>query len=376
MSDKDYIKEEESSLFYFLRLVISNWKLLLSIYLTVGIVTVITLLVIPKWYKSEATIVILEDSSSPMNNMLSEFSAFGFNLGGGVNVETYIQYVHTKKMYDRIINEFNLMEVFEAEKRENAYDMIFENLGVNDNENSTFTISYVYKEDPLKAKQIVEFIYQELDRIALEVDQAQASNFRNYIEDYYQQTKQQLRTDEDSLATFQKQSGILSLDAQLEATIQGLAELELEKIKLEIERDYLQKSFQNTSKISDINYQIESISQKIEELKSVQNTSLVSINNIPDKGVEFLRIQRDIRVGSEVSEFLRLQYEQALLDEQKINSNLYMVDPPRVAEKRVKPQRTRVLFVVMFFTFLLSLILIRGLDFYHTNKPSINQLFR
>lgn len=364
-------QQQESSLFYFLRLLISNWKLLFTIYFTVGIVTVIVLLVIPKWYKSDATIVILDESGSSLSSMLSDFSAFGFNLGGGTNAETYIQYVHTKKMYDRIISEFDLMEEYDLSTREDAYEFIFEVLNASNNENNTFNISFLYKEDPVKAKEIVNFVFNELDKISLEVDQAQASNFRNYIEDYYQQTRQKLREDEDSLARFQKQTGILSLETQVAATLEGIAELEMQKIKLEIERDYLEKSFQNSNQVPNINYQIASIEEKIDELTDKQSTTLVSIDNVPDEGLEFFRIQRDITVGTEVSEFLRLQYEQALLDEQKINSNLYMVDPPVVSEKKFKPQRTRALVIVMFFTVLLSLIYIRLTDFYQTHKKQL-----
>src|SRR5690554_4082418 len=107
MSENQH-KEQESSFLFFLRLVVSNWKLLLSTYLIVGIVTVIILLVIPKWYKSEATIVVLKEDASPITSVLSEFSSLGFGFGGGTTVDTYIGYLNTHKVYDRLIKEFNL----------------------------------------------------------------------------------------------------------------------------------------------------------------------------------------------------------------------------------------------------------------------------
>lgn len=367
-------QEAESSLFYFLRLVISYWKPLLITYFVVGITTVIILLVIPKWYKSEATIVILEENSSPLTNVMSEFASLGFGLGSANNVETYIEYIHTAKMYDRLIEEFDLDEVYETKFKEDTYDAIFSNIGVADNENLTFTISYIFEENPVMAKEIVEYIYKELDQITLEVDKAQASNFKNYIEGYYKATKDQLKADEDSLIRFQKQTGILNLNAQVEATIQGIADLELQKVALEIEKNYIEKSFQNSSRIDETQNKIEAIADKIDELTKNQNIALLAIDNLPQKGADFLRLQRDITVGSEVSEFLRLQYEQALLDEQKINSNLYLVDPPQVPQKRFKPARTRALIIVMFFTFVLSLVLIRIHSFYKMNRDKIIEI--
>lgn len=373
METKDNV-EVESSFFFFLRLIISNWKLLFFTYLTVGILTVVILLLLPKWYKSEATIVILEDNSSPLSGVLSQFSSFGFGLSGGTNVETYIEYIHTAKMYDRLINHFNLKEVYKTEAKEDTYDKIFSSLAISDNENRTFTISFAFEEDPLMPKEIVEFIFQELDKITLEVDKAQASNFKVYLEDYYLNTKNKLRADEDSLIRFQKKTGILDLSTQVQATLTGIADLEKQKISLEIEKRFIQKSLANSSASTEIDNKIQSINEQLEALNSDNYTALVSLEKAPDKGANFLRLARDIEVGSQVAEFLRLQYEQAVLDEQKINSDLYLLDPPQVAEKRFKPARSRILFVTMFFTVLISLLLIRVKEYYKVNKSSFMEL--
>ncbi|MFD2530936.1 GumC family protein [Gracilimonas halophila] len=372
--DSQSDKETKNNAMFFLRLVISNWKLLFGIYAIVGILTVIILLVIPKWYKSDATIVILDENKTSLSSLMSEFSSLGLNFAGGGEVATYIEYLHTNKMYDRLNEEFGLAEVYKAEYREDVYEEIFENLIVTDNENKTFTISYIYKEDPEKAAEIVDFLYQELDKIALEVDKAEASNFRTYIENYYRDIQNNLNADEDSLARFQTRTGILDLEAQLGVTISGLAELEKERISLEIERNYVENAFQNPSRINEIESRIKAITDKIEQLKSTQNNTFVALDYIPEQGADFLRLRRDILVGEKVSEFLRLQYEQALLDEQKINSNLYLVDPPSVPEKRYKPQRTRILFIVMFFTVLLSLFYIRADLFYKNNQQALKEL--
>lgn len=368
--------ETQNNAIFFLRLVISNWKLLLGIYALVGVVTVVILLVIPKWYKSDATIVILDENKTSLSSLMSEFSSFGLNIGGGGDVSTYIEYLHTNKMYDRLNEKFDLAQVYEAEYREEVYEAIFENLKVADNENKTFTVSYLYKEDPEKATEIVDFLFQELNKIALEVDKAEASNFRTYIEKYYRDTQNKLNADEDSLARFQSRTGILDLQSQLDVTISGLAELEKERISLEIERNYVEEAFQNPSRINEIESRIKAITDKIDQLKKTQNNTFVALDHIPEQAADFLRLRRDILVGEKVGEFLRLQYEQALLDEQKISSNLYLVDPPKTPEKRYKPQRTKILIIVMFFTVLLSLLYIRIEWFYLSNKQEIRKLMQ
>ncbi|MEX0724233.1 MAG: hypothetical protein WD357_04455 [Gracilimonas sp.] len=372
--DNKIDKETKSNSIFFLKLVVSNWKLLLGTYATVGIVTVIILMIIPKWYQSEATIVVLDENSTPLSTVMSEFSSFGLDIGVMGNVPTYIEYLHTTKMYDRLNEAFELAEVYKAEYREDVYEAIFDNLKVTDNENKTFTISYLYKENPEKAAEVVGFLYQELDKIALEVDKAEASNFRRYIENYYQDMQDKLNNDADSLARFQTRTGILDLQSQLGITISGLAELEKERISLEIEKNYVQDSFQNTFRLNEIDSRLKAITDKINQIKQTQNNTFVALDYIPEQGADFLRLKQNILVGEKVNEFLRLQYEQALLDEQKVNSNLYLVDPPAVPEKKHKPQRAKILFIVMFFTVLLSLIYIRVDLFYQDHKQALKEL--
>lgn len=360
--------EETNGLHYFIGLVIKHIKVLIVLYLVVGITSVTILMIIPKWYKSSATVVILEDNNSQLSGMLSQFSAFGLgNLGGGINVETYIEYAQTKKMYNRLIEEFDLSTIYETETKEDTYDKIFESISIADNENQTFTVSYIFKEDPILARDIVEFILIELDKISLEVDRAQASNFRGYIENYYNQTKARLTADEDSLIAFQRKTGIYELTSQIEATILGIAELEKQKVSLEVERSYLTQSLFDDSRILDLNNRIEAIESQLSNFDNQEFLSLLSLETLPDEGADYLRLFRDIEVGSQVSEFLRLQYEQAILDEQKISSNLYVLDPPQVAEKKYKPRRAQSLFIVMFFTGMVSFFMLGVYDYINKN---------
>lgn len=366
--------EQENSALYFLRLILQNWKLLFLTYFLVGVTTVIVLLLLPQWYRSSATIVILEENTSPLSGVLNNISSFGLGIGGGTSVDTYMQYVRTKKMYDRLITQFNLQEEYESVTKEDTYDIISENLSVSDNENTTFTISYAYKEDPEKSTEIVNFIFNELDKIALEVEKAQASNFKNYIEQYYFQTNRKLTSYEDSLIVFQTKTGIIDLESQVEATVLAIAELEKQKIALQIERNVKAQTINDSSRLKEIDTKINSLLSEIDNLNTSSNKTILALDNLPESSADYLRLIRDIRITTQVTEFLRLQYEQALLDEQKINSDLYLLDPPQTPEKRFKPARTKSLVIVMFITVVISLIMIRLFDFWVTNRQRLAQL--
>ena len=226
------------------------------------------------------------------------------------------------------------------------------------------------------AQEIVEFIVEQLQKISLEVDKAQAKEYRTYIEGYYLSTKQKLRDDEDALVDYQELTGILELETQARATIEGIADLEKQRIALQIEKDVIQNMLNSPSSVSEVNAQISAIDTLLATLNNTDYKALVSLQTLPENGAEFLRLKRDITVGSQVAEFLRLQYEQALLDEQKISSNFYVIDQPYVPEKRFKPARTKLLFMIMSLTFFSSLILVRIKEYVLSQKDEILALIK
>lgn len=376
-SKQTSLETEESNFFYFLRLVSRNWKKLLLLYFIVGLVTVVTLLIIPHWYRSTATVVILEERGvAGMASALSE--ALPFNIGGlgGINTDRYLQFTRTKKLQDRVIERYNLKEVYEAQFAEDAYEAFKDNFYIFDNDNNTFDLAFAYKNDPEKAAEITNFIFEVLHDIALEVDKAQASNFREYLERYLRSQEQQLQETRDEMIRFQTETGIINLPAQVEATIEALASYEVSRTEVLLQIEYLKGVVtENNRELRNLQKRYEVFSDQIEALQAEQNMPLLAIEGLPERAAGFLELQRDILIGEQVTEFVRVQYEEALMEEQKVSSNLYLLDPAQVPQKRFKPQRTRTLVIVMFFTVLFSLVYIRAEDYYSEHRESFRGLF-
>lgn len=367
---------EQSTFFYLLKLLILNWKKLFILYFVVGTVTVISLYLVPEWYRSDATVVILEErGGGSMSAALSDVVPFNIGGFGAINTDRYLQFTRTKILQDRVIEKFNLKDVYEAEYAEDVYSAFNENFYIYDNDNNTFDIAYSYKNNPVKAAEITNFIFEVLHDVALEVDKAQASNFREYLERYLESQEQKLIDSRNKMIQYQAETGIINLPAQIEATIESMAALEVSRTEILLQLEYLKNTvsednieFQNLRKRYDV------YSNQIENLKSNQNTPLLSIEGLPERAAGFLELQRDIVIGEQVTEFVRVQYEEAMIEEQKISSNLYLLDPAQVPQKRFKPQRTRTLIIVMFFTALLSLVYIRAEDYYKEHEESFKEL--
>jgi len=245
-----------------------------------------------------------------------------------------------------------------------------------DNDNNTFDIAYSFKNDPAKSAEITNYIYEVLHDIALEVDRAQASNFRQYLEMYLESQEQRLQETREDMIRFQRESGIINLPVQVEATVEALASFEVARTEILLQIEYLQNVVtQDNRELRNLQQRYEAYNAQIENLRATQNMPLLAIEGLPEKAAEFLELQRDIVVGEQVTEFIRVQFEEAMIEEQKLSSNLYLLDPAQIPEKRFKPQRARTLVIVMFLTVLFSLIYIRSEDYYREHKESFRGLF-
>jgi len=342
------------------------------------LITVITLFILPHWYRSTATVIILEERGpGGMATALSE--ALPFNIGGlgGINTDRYIQFTKTKKLQDRVIDRFNLSEVYETSFAEDTYEAFNNNFYIFDNDNNTFDIAYSFKNDPARSAEITNYIYEVLNDIALEVDKAQASNFREYLEMYLDSQERKLQETREEMIQFQNESGIINLPVQVEATVEALASFEVSRTEILLQIEYLRNVVSEDSRdLRNLQQRYEVYNKQIENLRARQNMPLLAIEGLPERAALYLELQRDIVVGEQVTEFVRVQYEEALIEEQKISSNLYLLDPAQIPEKRFKPQRARTLVIVMFLTVLFSLVYIRAEDYYRENEESFRGLFK
>lgn len=355
------------------RLVVQNWKILLTIQIAVGVIMVIILLLLKPWYRSTATVVIQNTQQGGILSALSNSLPIGIDLLGNQNdAQHYLAFINTQRMLDSVNNKFDMQKVYGLKYIDQVYKAISNNLHTVDNNNGTFSISFDYKNNPRRAAEIVNYIYKVLYEIALEVNRAQALDYSTYIANYYRETSTKLDSTRHRFAHFQKNTGLYDLQDQLPVFINSIANLESQKMQYEIQLDYLKRVKQNsTVNLNAIKTQIKSIDSQISDLKRNNRYSNVALDTLPNLAIPYLEMSQKIMTGEKVVAYLRLQYEQALLDEQKKSADIYLLDPAKPADRKFKPKRSSILILVMSLVFVLSIIYLKGTDYYHENRSYI-----
>lgn len=334
---------------YFWKLVIINGA--------VAVISIVILLLMPEWYRSTA-VVISEEQGNKLDVASAAMSNLGF-AGGifGSSEETlrYIRYLNSRTIADKVIDEFDLMNRWNMEYKAKAYKKLREDVSFIDNEDGSISISCSYKKDPVMAADIANFYVEQLISMIKKYE----SNYKNYVGEVYNEQSEKLESTESKFGEFQKLTGIYNLEKQSELAFQALTELEVQKMKLEIQRDLYKNNYKdNDPKIQEIEFQIDMFNKKIQDYKNKNKYSNIPVNRLSDQGIEFLRQYRDVMVQEQIVQFLAVEYEQAKLTSQKDETKLYIIDNAVPSDLKYKPSRKNSLILILLASCLLSLIAI------------------
>ena len=359
----------------FFILIYKNIKWLLLVNFIVAVITVVILLTMDVSYRSVAVVSVQEEAGAGgFASMISQVMPFSFGFGAGSEAAKYMGIIETKRVMDKVIDEFDLQALYGKDNREQTYIAFQEDLDLVDREDGTFSIAFTAKNDAVLAKQVIDRIYAELLEIALQMNQYSARNYRIYIEEALQKANDELSASEVAFQLFQEQSGIMDLENQVLASVTALTELETERTRREIELEFMRKTLSNDHPdVRNRMIEQQTYADKIAELKAGSDSYILSMDNLPENSLEYLRNYREVMIDSKIVEFLFLQYEQAKIEEQKTTVNLYLLDPPHVPDKKSKPKRASSLITVLFFSGLLSLIVMLSIDHVKKNREHITR---
>lgn len=357
---------------FFLRKKLKHFVRVQVIVLIVSIVFVFFYL--KPWYRSSTTLLVTDQSSNNLISALASSLPIGIGGLGNTDVSKFIAILTTDRVADSVIQKFDLQNVYKTNYYDLAVKEYRSNLGVLDNDDNTILVTFQYENDAKKASEITQYLYDLLYEISVEIERKKASNFSNHIQKYLQEKRNYLKSSEDSLRDLQIENVFTEPVANAEILYAKLLELEKEKLKNEFGLFTIEQSLGPTSR--EAKTQQERIQYFNEQILNIESESQkdLTLKKLPNLSLAYYRLIRNIEVTSKVVEFLQLQYEQALLDEEKTTVNIQQISKPRISDTKVKPKRLGLLIVINGFTFFMLLIYFRLELLYNNNKDIISKL--
>lgn len=371
-----------NNIFYFYKIYQKYWKLIISISVIIAlIVAFLVFFIMDPIYKSKATVksTSTESSLSSLMGMtglpgIGEFSELG---GGGTLKELtlYENILLSRKCVEETILHFNLNAEWEFKYFEDAIKYFREAIIEIDKDKigGTLDIS-VFDKNPLRAKEIVDFLIFKLNENYIEMNVMNAKNNRVFIESRYNLAKENLTAVEDSLKSYQDKYGVAP-DIQIQASVKAELELESTLKSEEVKLDVLSKIFQKDQ--PEIKIQEEKIIALRNQLSAIQNNtqseSKLNLKGMPKVVIDYLRIKRELEIQNKILTTLIPLLEQSKIEENRNTPTVIVLDPAFVPEKKVKPKRLTLTALSFVLSFILSTILLIIYEKWKSFKEFINK---
>lgn len=325
--------------------------------------TILYFFVIDPLYLSTTTVKSTAKSGS-LAGMLSATGLSGLGdvsdlAGGGAGVAELALYdniLNSRRCIEETIIKFGLMDQYNEKYIQDAVKYFRENVIdiTKDKTAGTLTIG-IYDKNPQKAKDIVDFLVFQLNKINVELSVLNAKNNREFLEGRFQQIKTNLKNAEDSLKIYQDKFGIapdITVKAAVQTQLQIESNVKAEEIKLDLLKKILSPD-QNEVKMQE--EKIISMKKAMEEIKNSNNPeSILKIKGSPDIVLNYLRLQREVEIQNKIMIFVLPIYEQAKIDEKKETPTVLVLDQSFVPEKKTKPKRLTMVFLITIAGFVLA----------------------
>jgi uncharacterized protein involved in exopolysaccharide biosynthesis len=365
--------EDEINLLDYIIVLAKRKKLILSITFGAAVITAIISLIMTPIYRAETKILPPAGGSSSALALLGQMGGGLSDLAGGVlGVKTpadlYIGLAKSRTVTDRIIDRFHLMELYSAKYMVDARRQLSENVlsASADKKSGLITLS-VEDKDPQRAADMANAFVDELNNLNKGLAITESAQRRLFFEDQLNDTKTALAEAEEAMKGFQEKTGVLQVEEQAKAVIEGIAafrgQIAAKEVELRVMRTY---STPNNPDLQMAEAALKGMKSELGKLESRAGTGhdpLMPTGRMPEVGLEYMRKLRDLKFNETLFEIMTKQYELAKLDEAKEATLIQIVDRAVPPDKRVRPKRTLMVLIAAFMGFFLSVFVAFFLEY-------------
>jgi tyrosine-protein kinase Etk/Wzc len=348
MEPSHHSDEDEISLLELTTTLGEEKKLVFGLPLVAGLIAIVAVLVMTPVYTAKTT--LLPPQIGTGGGAAAALASLGGLAGlagvsaGGTTTDTVIAMLQSRSAKDQIIEQFDLLNYYEAPLREDVYQALDSLVRVSSDKKSNIITVEVDDKDPQQAAKMANAYYQVLRGLMTRVAVTEAQQRRQFFEDQFLTAKEQLSSAEVRLKETQERTGLVELKSQAEATIGAVARLRGEIAQREVQLSAM-RTFA-TPENSDYRRVVAELHGLRAELKKLDKggvggeLGLVSAGNLPEQGLEYVRALREVKYHEAVFEIMAKQFELAKVDEAKDGGSVQQLDAAVAPERKSKPKRT------------------------------------
>jgi uncharacterized protein involved in exopolysaccharide biosynthesis len=352
------------SLFDILAVLAKHKLLLAGLPLLVGLVALAVSFTLPNIYTAKAVLMTPQQNQSGAAAILGQLGGLAGVAGAAAGIkspaETYMGLLKSRSVADRLIERFDLKKNYDEKLASETRKELTRRTAIMAGKDGLINIE-VDDEDPKRAALIANAYYEELERLTRTLAVGEASQRRLFFEKQLLQAREALTQAEFELQKTQEKTGVIQLEGQARAMIEGIAQLRAQIAAKEVQLGSMRTfataqnpEYQRTQQeLAGLRAQLKGREQET----STKDSTQISANKAPQIGLENLRKIRDVKYHEAMMEIMAKQFELAKVDEAKDAALIQVVDKAIEPDRKSKPKRAIIAVGAFFVALLLAIIL-------------------
>jgi len=355
---------DEINLLDLLLVLAKRWKMIIGVPFVVAVITAVITLFMPNIYTAKTMIIPSDDNSGGMGaalmSQLGGLAGMAGSLGGKTTGDLYVTMLKSETIKDPIIDNFKLLEKYEAKLRADVYKTLDSSSSITlGKKDGVITVSFSDK-DPKFAASIANAYIDQLGKLAAQLSMAGAGSNRKFYEKQIAETRADLSRAEEALKEFQSKNKTISVPDQAKATIEGVAQLRGQLAIKEVELGTLKHKFtDNSQEVKSAKAAVAQLRGQIASLEGngSGSSSIPNLGTVPQLGQEYMGLMREFKIQEAVLEMLTKQYELAQVTESKDTAPFQLLEKAKAPERKSKPKRAQIVIMAAFATGFLMVLL-------------------
>jgi uncharacterized protein involved in exopolysaccharide biosynthesis len=315
----------------------ARWQLVIPVPLVIGALAVAVSFLIPPTFTAKTVFLPPQQPQSAAASALASLGALSA-LGGGAlgNVKTtadqYVSLMQSANVQDRLIDQFKLMDEYEAKYRFEARRALSQNTRISLGKKDGLITLEADARSPKLAADLANAHVAELRRLTGELALTEAQQRRIFFEGELERTREQLAQAQQLL----QQSGFNpgALKTEPKAAAESYARIKAEVTSAEIRLQTVRgRMVDSAPEVQQQKLALAAVKEQLAKLEGSDTNASVT----GDPG--YIGRYRDFKYQESLYELFTRQYEAARLDESRDTGLMQVIDPATVPEWKSKPQR-------------------------------------
>lgn len=325
-------------------------RLLIAGPLASGVLALGITFVIAPTFTARTTFLPPQQAQSGAASALASLGALSGLVGGAAGVgspgERYVALMQSVKLSDRIVDQFQLMSVYESEFRVDARKELATNLRITLGKKDGLITIEVDDTSPQRAADIANRYVEELRLLTGTLAVTEAQQRRAFFEKHLQHSKDRLLKAQRSLESSGFSPG--ALKAEPKAAAEAYARLKAETTGAEMRLSLLRSALADGA--PEVRQQLSTVQALRDLLTRAESATNAS------GGPDYVGKYREFKYEETLFEVYARQFELARSDESREGALIQVVDPATPPERKSGPKRGRTAIAVTCTTAVLLVV--------------------